>query len=39
MSIWDLRQWIEQSLPWWVLLVPFMLGVGLFLLGWLQGRK
>lgn len=39
MSIWDLRQWIEQSLPWWVLLIPFTLGVGLIILGCLQDRK
>jgi hypothetical protein len=28
MSIWELRQWIEQSLPAWALLIPIGVVIG-----------
>ena len=31
MSIWDLRMWIEQNTPAWVLLIPFIVAIVLII--------
>ena len=39
MSIFELREWIEKSIPAWTLLTPFILLIGIVIYNTCKGEK
>ena len=39
MTLWEFNQMIENSIPWWVILWPFVMIPIVFLYYWIQSKK